>query len=62
MAKAPRADFALSGGRFPLNTPGRRQVAVKDAVISEQAGNISPAEVATVRRKVAESLMRRRRG
>lgn len=52
-AKAPRADFALPGGRFPLNTPGRRKVAVKDAVISQRAGNISAADVATIRRKVA---------
>lgn len=54
MSKAPRADFALSGGRFPLNTAGRVQVADKDAAIAEKSGSITPAERATVERKVAE--------
>lgn len=52
MATKKRADFALPGGRFPLNTPGRRKVAVKDAVVSERAGNISSQQVAAVRRAV----------
>lgn len=53
MQKAPRAKFALSGGRFPLNTPGRVQVAPKDAAIAERAGSITPAERQTVDNKAA---------
>jgi hypothetical protein len=53
-AKAPRAQFALPEKKeFPLNTAGRRKVAVKDAVASERAGNITGAEVAKIRRAVA---------
>jgi hypothetical protein len=51
--KAPRADFALSGGRFPLNTAGRRKVADKDATVARKAGTISAAEQAKVKRAVA---------
>jgi len=54
MSKAPRADFALPGGRFPLNTPGRVQIADKDAAIARAHGTITAAEEATVKRKVAE--------
>jgi hypothetical protein len=53
MAKAPRADFALSGGRFPLNTPGRVQVADKDAAIARAHGTISAGEEAQVKSAVA---------
>jgi hypothetical protein len=53
-AKAPRADFALPEKKaYPLNTPGRRKIAVYDAVKSERMGNATPAEVAKVRRAVA---------
>lgn len=55
MSKAPRGDYALPDKKaFPLNTPGRVQVADKDAVIAERAGNISASEAATVKHKVAE--------
>jgi len=52
-AKAPRAEFALPGGRFPLNTPGRVKVADKDAAIARKAGTINAAEEAKVKRAVA---------
>lgn len=50
--KLPRADFALPGGKFPLNTPGRRQVADKDAAVAKKAGTISASQEAAVKRKV----------
>lgn len=58
--KAPRADFALPPtagklGAYPLNTAGRRQVADKDAAVARRAGTITPAQEATVKRKVAEA-------
>ena len=53
MSKAPRGDFALPGGRFPLNTTGRVQVADKDAAIARKAGTITPAQEAQVKAAVA---------
>ena len=40
MSKAPRADFALGGGKFPLNTPGRVAAAPGLAAYSERKGNM----------------------
>jgi hypothetical protein len=51
MAKKPRGDFALSGGRFPLNTPGRVKAAPGMARYSEAKGNISPEQAAIVAAK-----------
>lgn len=51
--KAPRADFALAGGKFPLNTPGRVAAAPGLAAYSESKGNISPAQEATVKAAAA---------
>jgi hypothetical protein len=51
--KAPRADFALAGGKFPLNTPGRVAAAPGLAAYSRAKGNITAAQEATVDRKAA---------
>jgi hypothetical protein len=51
MSKAPRGDFALPGGRFPLNTAGRRKAAPGLARYSEAKGNITAAQAAEVARK-----------
>lgn len=51
--KAPRADFALPSGKFPLNTPGRVAAAPGLAAYSERKGNITPAQEATVKAKAA---------
>jgi hypothetical protein len=49
--KPPRGDFALSGGRFPLNTPGRVKAAPGLARYSEAKGNISAAQADEVAAK-----------
>lgn len=51
MAKAPRGKFALGGGKFPLNTPGRIKAAPGLARYSEKKGNISASQAKTVIRK-----------
>lgn len=54
MAKStPRGKFALPGGKFPLNTPGRIAAAPGLAERSAKAGNISQAQAATVKKKAA---------
>jgi hypothetical protein len=53
-AKPPRSDFALPGGKFPLNTPGRVKAAPGLAGYSESKGNITPAQEAEVKRKAAQ--------
>ena len=59
MAKKPkRGDFALSGGRFPLNTPGRVAAAPGLARYSEAKGNITAAQAA----EVAAKARRKRKG
>ena len=54
-AKPPRSDFALPGGRFPLNTPGRRAAAPGLAAYSEKKGNITAGQAAEVTRKATGS-------
>ena len=54
MAKPPRADFALPGGKFPLNTAGRVKVAPELAAVSRKKGNITAAQEATVDRAAAD--------
>jgi hypothetical protein len=53
MAKK-RADFALPGGRFPLNTPGRVKAAPGLARYSESKGNISAGQADMVMAKAAK--------
>lgn len=43
--------FALSGGRFPINDIKHARAALDDAPKSEHAGNITAAEVSTIQRK-----------
>jgi hypothetical protein len=43
----PKGEFALPGGRYPIDTPAR----AKDA-LSRGAANATPSELATIRRKV----------
>lgn len=42
--KTPRGAFALSGGRFPLNTEGRRRIAPLMAKRSLERGTITQAQ------------------
>lgn len=53
MAKAPRGDFAIAGGRFPLNTPGRVAAAPGLAEYSHDKGNLSEAGVQKVKAAAA---------
>lgn len=53
MAREKRAEFAISGGRFPLNTTGRVKAAPGLAGRSEKAGNISKAQERTIDAKAA---------
>ena len=48
-SKPTRGKFALSGGRFPLNTPGRRKAAPGLAEYSYKKGNISASQLAKVK-------------
>jgi len=48
-----RSDFAISGGRFPLNTKGRAEIAPKDAASARKAGSITKAQEKTIDRKAA---------
>ena len=45
----PSKDFALPGGRYPINDPSHARNALARA-----SGNATPAEQATIRRKVHE--------
>lgn len=56
--KVARGDFALPGGRFPLNTPGRIKAAPGLASRSAAVGNISPAQAAKVRAAAKRALRR----
>jgi len=52
MAKKPaRGKFALAGGKFPLNTPGRVKAAPGLARYSEKKGSITASQAKTVIRK-----------
>lgn len=61
MKKLSRGYFALSGGRFPLNTPGRRKVAALAATRSYHKGNISRAQMQKVKRKARAASSRGKR-
>lgn len=52
-SRGDRSDFALPGGRFPLNKPGRVAAAPGLAAYSFKKGNITAAQKATVDRKAA---------
>lgn len=49
--KPKRSDFALRGGRFPMNTPGRRAIAPMMAKHALNRGTISRAQYEKVIRK-----------
>lgn len=54
--RLPARAFALPGGRFPVNDANHARMALSMAPRSEAAGNLSPAQAATVRRKARAVL------
>lgn len=50
-----RGRFALSGGRFPTNTPGRRRIAPMMAKRALNRGTISKAQYRKVLRKAGRT-------
>lgn len=60
--RMPAHDFALPGGRFPVNDANHARMALSMAGRSEHAGNLSPSEAATVRRKAHAVLKHPRFG
>lgn len=54
--RMPAREFALPGGRFPINDANHARMALSMASRSEDAGNLSPGEAATVRRKAKAVL------
>lgn len=52
----PRGNFALSGGRFPMNTMNRTRLAIPMAEKSFHAGNISAPQEHAVMAKAHAKL------
>jgi hypothetical protein len=52
----PQAEYALPGKRFPLNDASHARNAISGATRSERAGNITPAQAATVKSKARAKL------
>lgn len=52
----PKSNFALSGGRFPIPDKSHAVAAERLVGRSEKAGNITPAQAATVKRKAKAKL------
>lgn len=51
-----KGEFALPGGRFPIEDKAHASDAISRASESEHKGNISPAQKATVDRKARAVL------
>lgn len=54
--KLPKGDFALPGGRFPIEDAGHARDAISGASHSEHVGNITEAQKETVDRKAEAKL------
>lgn len=59
--KLPKDDFALSGGRFPVEDKAHARDAKARASQQYNAGNLSASDKAKVDRK-ADAVLGRRRG
>ena len=55
LMKTPK-EFGLPGGRFPLNDANHQRLAISGATRSERAGNISPAQEASIKAKARAKL------
>jgi hypothetical protein len=54
--KMPAGEFALPGGRFPLNDKTHQRMAISGATRAEHAGNISASQAAEVKAKARKKL------
>ena len=54
----PRSEFALPGGRFPINDANHQRMAISGATRAEHAGNISPEQAAKVKR-LAHAMLKK---
>jgi len=52
----PQSEYALPGKRFPLNDASHARNAISGATRAEHAGNITPAQEATVKTKANAKL------
>jgi hypothetical protein len=55
-AAMPKSEFALPGGRFPLNNPSHDRAALSGASRAENAGTITPAQKSTIDAKAHAKL------
>lgn len=54
--KMPAKEFAGPGKSFPVNDKTHARLAISGATRSERAGNISPAEEASIKAKARAKL------
>jgi hypothetical protein len=52
----PKSEFALTGGRFPINDRSHAIAAERLVGRAVKAGSISPSQASTVKRKAAIKL------
>jgi len=52
----PSSAFALPGERFPINDPTHQRLAISGATRAERAGNITPGQEASIKRKARSRL------
>lgn len=52
----PKSQFALPGGRFPINDPNHARAALSGASRAESVGNITPSQKATIDAKAKAKL------
>ena len=49
-------EFALPGKRFPLTDPTHQRLAISGATRAERAGNITPGQETSIKRKARSRL------
>ncbi len=54
--KMPPSAFALPGERFPINDTRHQRLAIGGATRAERAGNITPGQEASIKRKARSRL------
>lgn len=54
----PRSEFALPGGRFPIEDATHQRMAISGATRAEHAGNISTEQAAKVKR-LARAMLKK---
>ena len=54
--RMPAKDFALGKGHFPIGDPTHARLAISGATRSAHAGNITPAQEASIKAKARAKL------